>query len=121
MHELTIASSLVDHLLDLARQQAVTRIEEVEVEVGVLRQVVPEPLQMAFAAATEGTLAQGATLKLVEVSAAAECQQCACRFQPAFDDYLCPGCGQADVRIVAGHDIVLKSVVCQTEQGATVP
>ena len=114
MHEMSIATSLADSLLELARQQHAARIEAVELEVGALRLVVPEALQMAFTAVTAGTLAEGATLKLLEVPAVAECRQCAARFEPTIDNYLCPHCHEADVQIVAGNDIVLKSVVCQT-------
>ena len=37
------------------------------------------------------------------------------------DNYLCPGCGQADVEIVAGDDIMLTSVVGQVEDQAEEP
>ena len=121
MHEMAIADSLVNHVLEAVRAQDVIRIESVEVEVGVLQLVVPEALQVAFSVVTEGTLAAGATLKLVEVPAAAVCRQCAREFEPAVDDYLCPGCGKADVRIEVGNDIVLRSVVCQTKDSVSVP
>ena len=114
---MSIAVSLVDQLLELARQQRACRIEEVELETGVLQQVVPEALELAFKVASEGTVADGATLKLVEVPAVAECRPCGHRFEPAIDDYRCPRCERADVRIVAGNDIVLKTVVCQTGDG----
>jgi hydrogenase nickel incorporation protein HypA/HybF len=114
MHETLIATSLVDSLLELARAENLQRIEAVELEVGVLRQVVPEALKLAFEAAAAGTLADGASLRIVEIPAQAECQRCGHRFPVALDDYLCPACGQADARIVAGNDIILKNVVCQT-------
>jgi hydrogenase nickel incorporation protein HypA/HybF len=119
MHEMSIAASLLDRVLDVAGQNNACRVDELTVEVGVLQQVVPEALRMAFAAVTEGTIAQGATLNLVECPASAECRCCGERFDAAIDDYACPRCRQADVRIVAGRDIVLKTVVCQTPSGLT--
>ena len=119
MHEMAIATSLVDSLLEIAQQQDVARIEAVEVEIGALQLVVPEALELAFTAATADTMAEGAALKLVEVPAAAECRECGCGFQPTVDSFLCPQCQQADVRIVAGNDIILKSMVCQTRERAS--
>lgn len=121
MHELSIATSLADHVVEVARQQGAVRIDEVEVEVGILQQIVPEALEVAFAAVTAGTLAEGAALKLVSVEAVAECRLCERRFEPTIEDYLCPACRRADVRIVEGDDIVLKSVVCQVRENASRP
>jgi hydrogenase nickel incorporation protein HypA/HybF len=118
MHEMAIAASLVEHVLGIARQHDARRIDQVEVEVGVLQQIVPDSLQLAFVATAYGTPAEGAALQLVNVKAVAECRPCGLPFEPAIDDYLCPHCGQADVRIVAGNDIILKSVVFQVPESA---
>lgn len=119
MHEMSIATSLIEHVLAAVADHEVVRIEEVEVEVGVLQQVVPEALQMAFEAVTAGTLAEGATLRIREVPVEAECRACGQRFAAALDQYQCPQCAEADVRILAGKDIVLRNVVCQTQECST--
>ncbi|MGD8451164.1 MAG: hydrogenase maturation nickel metallochaperone HypA [Phycisphaerae bacterium] len=116
MHEMSIAMSLIDNLLTATTGHDVVRIEEVEVEVGVLQQIVPEALHMAFEAVTAGTLAEGARLRIREVPVEAECRACGKQFAAALDSYQCPQCGEADVRILAGKDIVLRTVVCQTQE-----
>ena len=121
MHEMSIAVSLIDRVLEAARPHGASRIEEIEVEVGVLRQVVFEALEMAFTAVSEGTLAEAAVLKLTEIPASAECRSCGHRFPVAVDQYLCPQCNRADVEIVGGDDIVLRTITCQTEKDASVP
>ena len=93
-------------------------IEEIEVHIGAMRQIVPEALEMGFRAAAEGTLAANARLNIIEEKIAAVCRGCETRFMPDIDNYLCPQCGQADARIVAGNDIILRSVVCQTPEEA---
>ncbi len=115
---MAIAASVVEHVLEVARQAKALRVEAVELEIGALQLVVPEALELAFAAATQDTLAEGAQLKLTTVPGMAECRHCRLRFEPAIDNYLCPGCQQADVQLVAGNDIVLKSVVCETAEAA---
>jgi hydrogenase nickel incorporation protein HypA/HybF len=118
MHEMAIAASVVEHMLDVARRSGAVRVTAVELEIGALQLIVPEALELAFEAATQETVAQGATLKITSTPAAAECRQCSTRFEPQIDNYLCPHCQQADVRLVAGNDILLKSVTCEAPESA---
>ena len=74
--------------------------------------------------ALDGTPAESqpakARLIVTEEKMAAVCNACGHRFAPQPDDFVCPACGQADARIVAGNDIILKSLVCQTPDEAAV-
>ncbi len=121
MHEMSIASELIRQVLAEADSHGATRVDEVVVEIGALRQVVPEALELAWQVISEGTAAEAATLKLTEVEPSARCRQCGRKFGAEIDSFLCPGCGQADVDIVAGNDIILKSLTCTCDQGVDVP
>lgn len=118
MHEMSIAANVVEHVLEVAQRNGAARVSAVELEIGVLQLIVPEALRLAFEAATQATLAERAELKITETPAKAECRRCNTRFEPAIDDYLCPKCGQADVRLVAGNDILLKSIMCELPESA---
>ncbi len=119
MHEMAIAEALIEQVLELARQNNAEKVCEVEVSLGVMRLVVPEALEVAFAALAEGTIVQGATLAQVEKPITARCRQCSVEYQPPPGDLQCPQCHQADYVIVDGDEIILKSLVCDTEKGAT--
>ena len=72
---------------------------------------------MAFTAMAQGTLVEGAALEIEEIAVEALCNDCGERFAPDIDhSFMCPGCHKADVKIVAGDDIVLASVVCEMEE-----
>ncbi|HUU85815.1 MAG TPA: hydrogenase maturation nickel metallochaperone HypA [Phycisphaerae bacterium] len=116
MHELSIAEGLIDRVSAAARGHCASRVTEVTVSVGVMRLVVPEALQIAFGAVAEGTMAEGAELQIVEQTAKAVCNRCGGAFEPDIGCYLCPSCGLADVRITAGNEIILESVVCDVPQ-----
>jgi hydrogenase nickel incorporation protein HypA/HybF len=116
MHEMSIAMNLVAQLCDIADRNNVRQFERVELELGVLQLVEPEALRLAFAAASTDTPAAGAGLELTEVPARARCHGCGAEFAVAVDDYLCPQCGQANVELLAGNDIVLRSVTGQTDE-----
>jgi len=110
MHEFSIASALVRQVLDIAEQNDLERVETVELAVGAMQMVVPEALELVFAAVCEGTPAAGAVLKQEEVPARAECRACKTSYNAGIDRYLCPRCGRADADIVEGRDIILKSL-----------
>lgn len=116
MHEMPIAAAIVEQALQAVAPHRATRIDVIEVEIGKMRQIVPEALQVAFAANSEGTIAQGARLELTEVEMVALCRLCEHEFTPEIDLYICPRCGQADVRITAGNDMILKSITAQTPE-----
>ncbi len=116
MHEMSIAAAIVEEATRIAGEHGVSRIEELEVQIGVIRQVVPEALEMAFAFASEGTPVEGAQLHVTEEQLVAVCNDCDCMFLPAIDNFLCPKCGRANARIVAGNHIVLQTVVFQSAE-----
>lgn len=118
MHEMSIAVALVDRLTRLAAEQHAVRIVDVEVECGILQQIVPDALLLAFEAASADTPAAGAKLKIVEEGLAAHCRNCGQHFEASLDDYRCPQCGRADAELIAGQDVVLRTVVCETENEA---
>jgi hydrogenase nickel incorporation protein HypA/HybF len=117
MHELSLANALLESLLRVAAEQRATRIVELEVDCGVLQQVVPEALATAFEALSQGTPAAGARLRIREVGLRVRCRKCGAEYAAAIDNYVCAGCGAADVELLAGRDMVLRSVVCDVAEG----
>jgi len=110
MHEMSIASALVEQVLRIAAEENLSSIAEIELDVGALQLVVPEALDFAFKAASESTLAQGARLRQKEVPLMVHCRGCGTSYETEIHVYLCPQCGLADVEITAGRDIILRSL-----------
>jgi hydrogenase nickel incorporation protein HypA/HybF len=110
VHELSIALALLDQLEALAAERGIARFERIEVAAGLRRGIVPEALELAFREAARGGVAADAQLELTIVPAWARCRGCGHAFAPAIDDYRCARCGQADVEIQRGDDIVLNRV-----------
>ena len=121
MHEMAIATELIRQVVAIADEHGATHVDEIVIECGQMRQIVPEALELSSSLAAEGTVAQGARLCLIEEKIVAVCRQCQHQFRPQVSDFVCPQCGQADARIVSGSQIILKSVVCQTDDGAAGP
>ncbi len=110
MHEMSIATELLEIILEIADKNKIDIIEEVHVKSGVLKKIVPDVMDAAFIAVVEGTIAEKAKLTLEEVSAQVRCNKCKISFKPEIDDFLCPVCNKADVEVISGNDMIISSV-----------
>ena len=106
MHEMAITQSVVDAVCEHA---AGRRVHNVRVQVGVLCGVVPDAMEFCFGLATEGTVADGASLDLDIQPGSARCRTCGREFVMPDLILLCP-CGSADVEVLAGRDLKILSM-----------
>ncbi len=106
MHELAIAESVVEAILERTEQRRVTTVR---LAVGKLSGVVPDALEFCFELATSGTPLEGASLQIVEPSGQARCRACGSDFDVDDLILLC-SCGSADVEVVAGRELSVTSV-----------
>ena len=117
MHEMSIAVPLVQQLEALAREHHAVRVESVSLAAGQMQHLVPELLVDAFAAAAEGTCAQGADLQITRVAIKVRCRACRAEFGADIDCFACPQCNQADVEIIEGDEITLMRVTFEKADG----
>jgi hydrogenase nickel incorporation protein HypA/HybF len=110
MHEVGLMQSALEIAFAEARRAEAKCIERMHVRVGSLSGVVPEALQMAFTAATKGTLADGAKLFLEEVAVECDCERCGTTFLPTDIIYACPICGELSSSVRQGRELELVSL-----------
>jgi len=110
MHEFSLANQIFIQLQEMAVSHNMAGISRVTIQAGRMRQIVPEALDAAFEAIVSGTVADGAALQLEIIEPLVECRACGHRFAPETDSFQCAECGQADVDIVEGNDIIIRSV-----------
>lgn len=106
MHELSIAQSVVEAVLERTGQRPVTTVR---LRIGRLSGVVPEALRFCFDLATVGTALEGAGLEIEEPDGSAHCRDCGRDFSVNDIILLCP-CGSADVELRAGRELQVTSV-----------
>ncbi|MEV0065768.1 MULTISPECIES: hydrogenase maturation nickel metallochaperone HypA [unclassified Amycolatopsis] len=106
MHEMSITQSVVDAIVSRLGSQAV---RSVRLEIGRLSGVVPDSVRFCFDVVCEGTSLQGAELEIDEPPGRAACRDCGAEF--GIDDpiLLC-ACGSANVEVLAGRQLRIKSV-----------
>lgn len=100
MHELALADAIVTIAAENARDRRVARVE---LEVGALRQVVPDALTFAFELCAAGTPAEGAELAIDEVPARVACRACGEETQVVAFPFACARCGSLDVEVKDGQ------------------
>jgi hydrogenase nickel incorporation protein HypA/HybF len=111
MHELSVASAVVDTVLRHAEDR---RVLVVNLRVGTFRQVVPDSLAFYWDIVSRDTLAAGARLEQVVVPARMRCAECADEFEPELM-FRCPACGGAG-EVVAGDELEVDSI--EVEEGS---
>lgn len=108
MHELSLCRAIAGVVKPHA---AGRRVDVVRVQVGALRQVVPDSLSFCWSLVRDFEGMHEAELELEMVAAAVACRSCGgeeeigSRFSVA-----CPGCGSSDVELVRGEEFMVTSI-----------
>lgn len=115
MHEMSIAEQLIETVLETAKANDAFSVEEVELEIGEMRLVVPSALELCFEVVSEGTIAQGAKLTISEKKITMECGSCGKRYGAEIGNFICPKCLKAEGKIVEGNEILITAITCDVE------
>ena len=110
MHELSLAGSLVTQIEAIAEREQATEVLSVTVRIGALAGVDRTAFEFAFPVVAEGSVAQGATLKIEEEQARVVCRECGSETHPELVFLHCEECGSTQVDIVAGRSFLIQSL-----------
>lgn len=111
MHELKIIQDIFPIIENVAKENHLKSINKVFLQVGGLRQVVPEFLQFAFVTVAKDTIvAIGAELIIEAIPITARCKHCQKQFTVGENIYVCPHCDSSDLEILTGKEIILESI-----------
>ncbi len=119
MHELSIASAVVDSVLEFLDAHEVKKVLTVRLAVGELSHVEADQLQFCYTAITQETPMENSTLEIERIAAVVECPRCTYRGRPKYwEDALsaapiptleCPTC-QGAVEPVEGNDCAIRTI-----------
>lgn len=113
MHELSIASNLMDIVKQSVDGQNVSRVTSLLIVIGEMSTVVPDCLAFAFEIISKGSIAEGARLDFEEKSLVGKCGDCGIEFHVENYVFLCPECESRKVEILSGQEFMLKSIECE--------
>ncbi|MGH6934303.1 MAG: hydrogenase maturation nickel metallochaperone HypA [Dongiaceae bacterium] len=110
MHEMTIASSLVELACDQAARVGAAKVAEINIRMGTLRGIA-RSLYFCFGSATRGTICEGALLRIDEVPLTVRCDHCDTVKTPAaLYNFRCPDCGSPTPKVITGREMELVSL-----------
>lgn len=108
MHELGIASSVLEAVRTEARARPGARFTKVGIRVGELSGVEPESLSFCFQALVTGTELEPLELAIERCPRRQQCTACDLAFTVAGFELSCPRCGNARTRCVSGEELELS-------------
>ena len=110
MHEMSLCEGIREVIEAQAHAHDVDRITRVRVEIGKFAGVEKRALAFAFDVVMRGSVAEGATLEMIDLPGKAMCVDC--DHEVAIDDRLepCPDCGGGKLIPTAGHEMRVKDL-----------
>jgi hydrogenase nickel incorporation protein HypA/HybF len=119
MHEFSIASGLVEKLLDFAEKNPDKKIVEVRVAIGEFTQIEEEQLTFCYDSIITEMPIAGSRLTIEPVLGLVACPHCSYSGPPKYWEGAlagtliatleCPGCGKA-ARAIEGEDCAIRSI-----------
>ena len=118
MHEYSIANSIVEAVLELAKQHNANRVVEVRMNIGQLRVLSIDQLRFSYEIISKGTALEGSQLTVQETSGSVRCPKCGYGNKIETDDesfhfgipsMVCPTCG-TNLSIEGGDECVITKV-----------
>lgn len=110
MHEMSLCASMLQIIEEQARLQNFTRVRQVRLEVGALAGVESEALRFGFEVMMRDTLAQGASLEIIDLPGLAWCSNCEQSVEIGKRIDACPQCQGYPLQITGGDQLRIKDL-----------
>ena len=116
MHELGIVFHIIDSLESVAKENDLTAISCVTVEVGEVSTVVPDYLTDCWQwAAKKKELLQNCEMVVETIPAVTHCDGCGQDYPTVAHGRICPHCGSEKTWLITGNEINIKEITVPEE------
>lgn len=113
MHELSIAASIVEIVIQEAQKAKATTVSKIDLEIGDLSGIVLEALEFAMESSIKNTIMENASVIFHKKIGMARCNSCSEEFEcPSFYE-ACPKCGSFENQVTQGQEMNVKSLVVE--------
>ena len=110
MHELSIASSLMDLCLEKAAENKASQITTIKIKIGKLSGVEPHYLKEAFEVVKAGSIAENCVLECFLQDVIIFCEECQKESVLKENIFTCPVCQTRDIKVIDGEDLFLMAI-----------
>jgi len=110
MHELGVILSVVETVENFARENNLTRIEMLVLEIGELSSIIPKYVESCYPAAVEGTLLENTKLTIEVIPGNGLCAECGKVFNLKENNLVCPYCQSRRYEMLSGREFMIKEI-----------
>lgn len=107
MHELSICGSIADIV---GRHADGRKVDVIHLQVGRLRQIVPDTLLYCWGLVSAQTPLAGSRLEVESIPARVDCRGCGGSAELEQPVFRCPHCDSTEVALVAGEEFLITSL-----------
>ncbi len=111
MHELGVVVEVVKTVEKFAKENGVTKIDTLVLQIGELSSMIPHYIEACYPAAVEGTMMQETKLEIEILPGNALCRKCNKVFNLIENDNTCPHCDSRDWEILSGKEFNIKEII----------
>lgn len=114
MHELSIATNIVEICEENALQNNALKITSVTLEIGALSGIVLEALETAMISAKKGSIIEQADINYKIIKGMSQCEDCGNIFESKDIFDLCPSCNSFKTKVIQGKELSVSSMDIET-------
>ena len=110
MHEMSLCEGVMQVIESQAAIDNYQQVNAVWLEIGLLSGVEIESLKFCFDVVCRNSIAENATLEIVELPGQAWCMQCANNLTVTSRHSACPDCGSYQLQVTGGDEMRIKEL-----------
>ena len=110
MHELSIAHEIIGIVKENLPAGNDRFVKTVTLKIGKLTNILPDSLTFCFEALIKDTPLDGARLDIRQIPITLQCNQCKARSEIEGFAFVCPSCGSAHIKTVAGDELQVAEI-----------
>jgi hydrogenase nickel incorporation protein HypA/HybF len=111
LHELSIVINVVKEVEKIAKENNLTKIDALVLQIGELSTIIPRFIEECYPAAVDGTSLQETKLKIEILPGNGMCQKCNTVFNLRENQNQCPQCKCEQWEILSGREFMIKEII----------
>ena len=111
MHELSIVIDVVKKVETIAKDNGLTKVDTLVLQVGELSSMIPRYIEACYPAAVDGTLLQDTKLRIEIMPGNGMCKECNTVFNLLQNHNTCSKCGSKTWEILSGREFIIKEII----------
>jgi len=111
LHELGVVIEIVKKVESIAKQNRLTKIDTLVLQIGELSSMIPRYVKACYPAAVDGTLLEETKLKIEILPGNAMCKNCNKAFNIIENKSICPNCKSEGWTLLSGKEFMIKEII----------